>query len=40
VWAALQQRVDEFLDGITLADLLHEESRVHQELFTIGSSVS
>jgi Rrf2 family protein len=39
VWVALQQRVDEFLDGITLADLLREEPRV-QELVAIGSAAS
>ncbi len=39
VWVALQQRVDEFLDGITLADLLREEPRV-QELVTIGSAAT
>ena len=39
VWFALQRRVDEFLDGITLADLLHEEPQV-QELVTIGSAAS
>jgi Rrf2 family protein len=39
VWVALQQRVDEFLEGITLADLLREEPRV-QELVTIGSAAS
>jgi Rrf2 family protein len=39
VWVALQQRVDEFLDGISLADLLREEPRV-QELVAIGSAAS
>ena len=39
VWVALQQRVDEFLEGITLADLLREEPRV-QELVAIGSAAS
>lgn len=28
VWSALQQRIDEFLSGITLANLLREEFRV------------
>ncbi|HSE28327.1 MAG TPA: Rrf2 family transcriptional regulator [Gemmatimonadales bacterium] len=39
VWTALQQRVDEFLEGISLADLLREEPRV-QELVAIGSAAS
>lgn len=30
VWQALQQRVDEFLGGITLADLLHDEIQVSE----------
>jgi len=36
VWAELRQRVDSFLSGITLADLLQREPRV-QELVTISS---
>ncbi len=39
VWTALQQRVDEFLDGISLGDLLREEPRV-QELVALGSAPS
>lgn len=35
VWHALQQRVDRFLDSVTVADLLKEESAV-QELVTLG----
>src|SRR3990172_1611946 len=30
VWRALQQRVDEFLQGISLADLLREEDAVEE----------
>jgi Rrf2 family protein len=37
VWHALQQRIDELLAGISLADLMKEEQRV-QELVTIGSA--
>jgi len=36
VWVALQQRVDGLLAGITLADLMKEESEVHQ-LVTLQS---
>ncbi|MEE8061129.1 MAG: Rrf2 family transcriptional regulator [Gemmatimonadales bacterium] len=36
VWAALQQQIDEFLSGITLADLMKREARV-QELVGIAS---
>ena len=36
VWMALQQRVDDLLSSITLADLMKEESEVH-ELVTIQS---
>jgi Rrf2 family protein len=39
VWVALQQRVDEFLDGVSLADLLGDEPQV-QELVLIGSHAS
>ena len=39
VWVALQQRVDDFLGGVTLADLLHDEPQV-QELVLIGSHAS
>jgi Rrf2 family protein len=38
VWQALQQRVDELLEGISMADLLREESQV-QELVTIQTAV-
>ncbi|MFZ5625395.1 MAG: RrF2 family transcriptional regulator [Gemmatimonadota bacterium] len=37
VWAALQQKVNEFLSGVTLADLMKQESQV-QELVTLSSS--
>jgi Rrf2 family protein len=37
VWQALQQRIDEVLAGITLADLLKQEPQV-QELVTITSA--
>jgi len=37
VWHALQQRVDELLAGISLADLMKEESQV-QELVGISSA--
>lgn len=37
VWRALQRRIDQLLAGVTLADLLREETDV-QELVTIGSS--
>ena len=30
VWHALQQRVDDLLAGISLADLMKEEQQVHQ----------
>ncbi|HJS46718.1 MAG TPA: Rrf2 family transcriptional regulator [Gemmatimonadales bacterium] len=39
VWVELQLRVDEFLESISLADLLHEEPRV-QELVAIGLQAS
>ena len=35
VWHALQARVDHFLDGVTLADLLKDEPAVH-ELVSLG----
>ena len=35
VWYALQRRVDDFLASVTLADLLKDESHVH-ELVTLG----
>lgn len=38
VWQALQQRVDDLLEGISMADLLQEESQVH-ELVSIQSAV-
>lgn len=37
VWFALQRRIDDFLDGISLGDLLKDEPRV-QELVSLGSS--
>ncbi len=37
VWYALQQRIDDFLAGVTLADLLKDEPRV-QELVTLSSN--
>jgi hypothetical protein len=37
VWQALQQRVDDLLAGISLADLMKEEPRV-QELVGISSA--
>ena len=39
VWHGLQQRIDEFLSGVSLADLLLDEPRV-QELVTLSSSGS
>ncbi|MDX2207383.1 MAG: Rrf2 family transcriptional regulator [Gemmatimonadales bacterium] len=30
MWTALQQRIDSFLQGVTLADLLHDEAQVQQ----------
>jgi len=39
VWFALQQRIDDFLNGVSLADLLHDEARV-QDLVTLTSSAS
>ncbi len=39
IWFALQSRIDGFLEGITLADLLRDEVRV-QELVTLSSSGS
>jgi Rrf2 family protein len=38
VWRALQQRVDELLAGISLADLMKQEAEV-QELVGISSSI-
>jgi hypothetical protein len=38
VWHALQQRVDDLLGGISLADLMKEETQV-QELVGISSAV-
>ena len=38
VWVALQQRVDDLLGGITLADLLKQEGAVHEQLVTIQSA--
>lgn len=38
VWQALQQRVDDLLEGISMADLLREESQV-QELVSIQTAV-
>jgi Rrf2 family protein len=32
VWMLLQQRIDAVLDGVRLADLLHEESEVRQRV--------
>jgi len=37
VWAALQQRVDELLSSISIADLMKQESQV-QELVAISTS--
>jgi len=37
VWLALQQRVDELLGSISLADLMKQESQV-QELVTITTT--
>lgn len=37
VWLALQQRIDDLLEGISVADLLREEAQVH-ELVTIQSA--
>jgi len=39
VWYGLQSRIDEFLSGISLADLLQDSARV-QELVTLSSSPS
>ncbi len=39
VWFALQQRIDDFLTSVSLADLLHDEARV-QDLVTLTSSAS
>jgi Rrf2 family protein len=39
VWYGLQQRIDEFLAGISLADLLQDAGKV-QELVTLSSSGS
>jgi Rrf2 family protein len=38
VWLALQQRVDDLLEGISVADLLQEEAQVH-ELVSIQAAV-
>ncbi|MCU0619945.1 MAG: Rrf2 family transcriptional regulator [Gemmatimonadales bacterium] len=39
VWYALQQRIDEFLSGISLADLLQDQARV-RELVTLSTGPS
>ena len=39
IWFALQHRIDDFLAGVSLADLLRDEAQV-QELVTLTSSVS
>jgi Rrf2 family protein len=39
VWLGLQQRIDEFLSGITLADLLQDEAKV-QELVGLSPSAT
>lgn len=39
VWRALQRRVDEFLEGITLADLLADESTVEEMLAEHGAAL-
>lgn len=39
VWYGLQQRIDEFLSGITLADLLQDAAKV-QEIVSLSSSGS
>jgi len=39
VWQLLQRRIDDVLEGIHLADLLHEESEV-RELVGLGSDVA
>lgn len=36
VWMELQFRIDDFLRGVTLADLMHREPKV-QELVTLGT---
>lgn len=38
VWVALQQRVDRFLEGVTVADLLQETPAV-RELVTLGQGI-
>jgi len=40
VWRALQQRVDEFLQGVSLADLLAEEAGVEEMLIAQGAASS
>ena len=39
IWFALQHRIDDFLSGVTLADLLRDEAHV-QELVTLTSSAT
>ena len=39
IWFALQHRIDDFLAGVSLADLLRDEVQV-QELVTLTSSAS
>ena len=38
VWVALQQRVDDLLGGITLADLMKQAGEVQEQLVTIQSA--
>jgi DNA-binding IscR family transcriptional regulator len=37
VWYALQQRIDDFLSSVTLADLLQDQARV-RELVSLTAS--
>ena len=39
IWFALQHRIDDFLSGVSLADLLRDEAHV-QELVTLTSSAN
>ncbi len=40
VWQALQQRIDDFLDSVTLADLLKDDAAGASSLVTLTSSQS
>jgi Rrf2 family protein len=38
LWRALQRRIDDFLEGVSLADLLGEEDAVDEQLAVVASA--